>query len=183
VLAPVLLLDLLPKGGSARSLRNKEKNRMIPRNIAIGAGVLVLAGLGAVAYHSSTARASQSASIAPATAVPGSYLDPVAAAPVAAVPPAQAFAGSAAGPVAVPVAAAPVRERVVTRSRAAARPRTYVHKRSKKHSAEIIGGSAIGGAGIGALVGGKKGALIGGLVGGAAGTVYDRKTHKKVRRQ
>ena len=39
------------------------------------------------------------------------------------------------------------------------------------------------GAGIGALVGGKKGALIGGLVGGAAGTVYDRKTHKKVVRE
>ena len=70
---------------------------MIPRNVAIGAGVLALAGLGAVAYHSSTARASQSASVAPATAVPGSYLDPVAAAPVP-PPPAQAFAGSAAGP-------------------------------------------------------------------------------------
>ncbi len=106
----------------------------------------------------------------------------MAAAP-AAVPPAQAFAAPAAGAGAVPVAAAPVRERVVYRTRAAAGPRYYVHKRSKKHSAMIIGGSALGGAGVGALVGGKKGALIGGLVGGAGGTVYDRATHKKVKQQ
>jgi uncharacterized protein YcfJ len=157
---------------------------MISRNVAIGAGVLALAGLSAVAHYSSTTRAAQPAAVGPATPVPGSYLDPMAPAPVAPVPPAQAFAGSGSGAVAVPVAAAPVRERVVYRTRTvAARPRYYVHKRSKKHSAEIIGGSAIGGAGIGALVGGKKGALIGGLVGGAAGTVYDRKTHKKVVRE
>jgi len=156
---------------------------MISRNVAIGAGVLALAGLSAVAHYSSTTRAAQPAAVAPATPVPGSYVDPAAPAPVAAVPPAQAFAGSGASAVAVPVAAAPVRERVVYRNRTVARPRYYVHTRSKKHSAEIIGGSAIGGAGIGALVGGKKGALIGGLVGGAAGTVYDRKTHKKVVRE
>ena len=157
---------------------------MIPRNAAIGAGVLALAGIAALAHYSSTTRAAQPAAVAPATPVPGSSLDPMAAAPVAAVPPAQAFAGSGSGAVAVPVATAPVREHVVYRTRTvAARPSYYVHKRSKKHSAEIIGGSAVGGAGIGALVGGKKGALIGGLVGGAAGTVYDRKTHKKVVRQ
>ena len=60
-------------------------------------------------------------------------------------------------------------------------PRYVVKKRSGKKSAAIIGGSTVGGAGIGALVGGKKGAMIGGLVGGTAGTVYDRKTRKKVK--
>ena len=160
---------------------------MIPRNVAVGAGVLALAGLAAVAHYSSTTRAAQPAAVAPATPVPGSYLDPapgqLAPAPVAAAAPAQALAGPGAGAVAVPVAATPVRERVVYRNRAAARPHYSVHERSKAHTAEIIGGSAVGGAGIGALVGGKKGALIGGLVGGAAGTVYERKTHKKVVRQ
>jgi uncharacterized protein YcfJ len=158
---------------------------MIPRNLAVGAGVLALAGLAAVAHYSSMTRAAQPAAVAPATPAPGSYLDPapgqLAPAPVAAAAPAQALAGP--GAVAVPVAAAPVRERVVYRNRAAARPHYFVHERSKAHTAEIIGGSAVGGAGIGALVGGKKGALIGGLVGGAAGTVYERKTHKKVVRQ
>jgi outer membrane lipoprotein SlyB len=69
---------------------------------------------------------------------------------------------------------------VVYRNRA---PRYYVHRRSKRHSVEIIAGSTLGGAGVGALIGGKKGAVIGGLVGGTAGTVYDRKTHKKVVRR
>jgi outer membrane lipoprotein SlyB len=71
-----------------------------------------------------------------------------------------------------------IRTRVVSRGS----PRYYVHKRSTKNSVAIIGGSTLGGAGIGALVGGKKGALIGGLVGGTAGTVYDRKTRKRVKR-
>jgi uncharacterized protein YcfJ len=158
---------------------------MISRNVAIGAGVLALAGLSAVAHYSSTTRAAQPAAVAPATPVPGSYLDPMAPAPAAAVPPAQAFAEPGAGAVAAPAGERVVyRDRVVYRTRTvAARPRYYVHTRSKKHSAAIIGGSAIGGAGVGALVGGKKGALIGGLVGGTAGTVYDRKTHKKVVQQ
>lgn len=160
---------------------------MTQRNAAIAVGVLALAGIGAVAHYSWSARASQPTAVAQPTT--GSYLDPVAPAPVAPAPAAPAFGATAAGPVATPVAATSAgqrvvyRDRVVYRTRTAARPRTYVHRRSKKHSAMIIGGSAVGGAGIGALVGGKKGAVIGGLVGGAAGTVYDRKTHKKVRTQ
>lgn len=59
------------------------------------------------------------------------------------------------------------------------RQRVIVKRRSLKHSAEIVGGSAAGGALIGGLAGGGKGAGIGALVGGAGGLVYDRFTHKK----
>jgi len=61
------------------------------------------------------------------------------------------------------------------------RPRTrvVVRRRPFKHSAAIVGGSAAGGAAIGALAGGGKGAIAGGLVGGVGGLVYDRLTHKK----
>src|SRR5437016_11716239 len=63
------------------------------------------------------------------------------------------------------------------------RPVYVVRRRSKKKSAAIVGGSALGGAAIGALAGGGKGAAIGALAGGGAGLVYDRKTHKKVVRE
>jgi len=59
------------------------------------------------------------------------------------------------------------------------KPRVVTHTRSTKNSVAIIGGSTVGGALVGGLVGGKKGALIGGVVAGTAGTVYDRKTRKK----
>lgn len=55
----------------------------------------------------------------------------------------------------------------------------YVRHRSKKHQAEIIGGSAAGGALIGALAGGGKGALIGGAVGAGGGALYNQATKKK----
>ena len=70
---------------------------------------------------------------------------------------------------------------VVTRRRY--RGRYVVKRRSKAKSAAIVGGSAAGGAAIGALAGGGKGAAIGALAGGGAGFIYDRKTHKKVVRQ
>ena len=54
-----------------------------------------------------------------------------------------------------------------------------VRKRPFSHSAAIVGGSAAGGALIGALAGGGKGAAIGALAGGGGGLVYDRMTHKK----
>ena len=60
--------------------------------------------------------------------------------------------------------------------------RVYVRKRSTRKSAAIVGGSALGGAAIGALAGGGKGAAIGAAAGAGAGYVYDRKTHKKVYR-
>ena len=52
------------------------------------------------------------------------------------------------------------------------------NKRSMKKSALVIGGSSAAGAGIGALIGGKKGALIGAAAGGGAGTVYEVKKRK-----
>jgi len=80
-------------------------------------------------------------------------------------------------------APAPVR----TRTAASRQPVTYrtassepVHTpRSWKKSALIIGGSAAGGAGLGAIVGGKGGAVKGAGIGGIAGTVYDIATRNK----
>ena len=59
--------------------------------------------------------------------------------------------------------AAPAQERVVTGSSG----------RSWKKTAMVIGGSAAGGAGVGAVVGGKKGALIGAALGGGAASIYE----------
>jgi len=42
-------------------------------------------------------------------------------------------------------------------------------------TAMVIGGSTAAGAGIGAIVGGKKGALIGAALGGGASTIYEVK--------
>ena len=88
---------------------------------------------------------------------------------------AQPALAPAATTVPVVAAAPPQTVRVVERT-----PRPYVKKRSGKKSALIIGGSAVGGALIGNAVGGKKATIVGGVVGAAAGTVYDRKTRKKV---
>jgi hypothetical protein len=52
-------------------------------------------------------------------------------------------------------------------------------KRSVAKSAVIIGSAAGGGAGIGALIGGKKGALIGAAIGGGGATVWDQVTRRK----
>src|SRR4051812_36742459 len=52
-------------------------------------------------------------------------------------------------------------------------------KRSIKKSAVIIGSSAGAGAGIGAIVGGKKGAGIGALIGGGGAALWDQITRRK----
>jgi len=46
-------------------------------------------------------------------------------------------------------------------------------QRSWKKTALIIGGSAAGGAGVGAMVGGKKGAITGAAIGGGAASIYE----------
>jgi hypothetical protein len=47
--------------------------------------------------------------------------------------------------------------------------------RNWKKTALVIGGSTAAGAGIGAMVGGKKGALIGAAIGGGASGLYEAK--------
>jgi hypothetical protein len=74
---------------------------------------------------------------------------------------------------------APVARPAVIRSESpAAEPATEVvaerkPTRSWQKRAIVIGGSSGAGAGIGAIIGGKKGALIGAAIGGGAGTVYE----------
>ena len=134
--------------------------------IAIGGAVVL-----ATSRHSSNAQAYQST--APLeTAVPA----PVVAPTTMTAAPALATRTAVARPVRADV--------VVGNTKSygtAPRPRAVVHKRSTKKSVAIIGGSTVGGAIVGGLLGGKKGAVIGGVVAGTAGTVYDRKTRKKVR--
>jgi len=72
-----------------------------------------------------------------------------------------------------------VPQRRYRRTSRARRRYVVVRKRPFSHSAAIVGGSAAGGALIGALAGGGKGAAIGALAGGGGGLVYDRATHKK----
>ena len=78
-------------------------------------------------------------------------------------------------------AAAPVAPRRVAYQRA---PERVVRStRSVKKSAVIIGSSAAGGAGLGALLGGKKGAAVGAIVGGGGATLWDQITrHNDSRR-
>jgi hypothetical protein len=74
---------------------------------------------------------------------------------------------------------APVARPAVVRSESPAPARTTEvvteskPKRSWQKRAIVIGGSSGAGAGLGAIIGGKKGALIGAAIGGGAGTVYE----------
>ena len=53
--------------------------------------------------------------------------------------------------------------------------------RSKTKSAVIIGSTAAAGAGVGALIGGKKGAIIGAVAGGGGALVWDQITRRQDR--
>jgi len=78
----------------------------------------------------------------------------------------------------VTVSPSPEPARVVRRHYVYRHGRRYVveTRRPFSHSAAIVGGSAAGGAAIGAIAGGGKGAAIGALAGGAGGVGYDRLT-------
>jgi hypothetical protein len=80
-------------------------------------------------------------------------------------------------PVARTTAAAP-RRTVYRASAPAVVEREVVREeapqgRSWKKTALIIGGSTASGAGVGAIVDGKKGALIGAAIGGGAASIYE----------
>jgi hypothetical protein len=45
--------------------------------------------------------------------------------------------------------------------------------RDWKHTAMVVGGTTAAGAGVGAIIGGKKGALVGAALGGGASTLYE----------
>jgi hypothetical protein len=87
-----------------------------------------------------------------------------------------------ASPVLVQQQARPAARRTVTRT-APARERVVVREvedveeardqRSWQKTALIIGGAAASGAGVGAVVDGKKGALIGAAIGGGAASIYE----------
>ncbi len=62
------------------------------------------------------------------------------------------------------------------------------HDRRHHTGVKVIGGSAAGGAAIGALAGGGKGALIGGAIGAGGGAIgnkvrKDKAVHKRERRR
>jgi hypothetical protein len=168
---------------------------------SIGAAVVALLAFGAGALATSYFSGSSSVNAAQPAAASVPAVANGAAAPmgatalaptaIPAVPTVQYISEPAAAsqPVLTRTAARPARTPTVYRSSSSATasaatpraPRLVRHTRSTKDSAFIIGGSTVGGAGLGAIIGGKKGALIGGLIGGAAGTVYDRTTrHKEV---
>ena len=69
--------------------------------------------------------------------------------------------------------------RTATRTTTVRQPTTQT--RSWKKSALIIGGSAAGGAAVGAVIDGGSGAKKGAVIGGVAGTVYDIATRTKTR--
>jgi hypothetical protein len=68
---------------------------------------------------------------------------------------------------------APVRETVSRDAQVVYQEEEVRPERSKTKTALIIGGSAASGAGVGAIVGGKKGALIGAAIGGGAASIYE----------
>lgn len=101
------------------------------------------------------------------------------------VTPQQLVAPVAAQPVVYTAAPAPrVVRTVSTAPRTQTVQRVYTERkptRSKTKSAVIIGSTAAAGAGVGALIGGKKGAVIGAIAGGGGAFIWDQATRNKQR--
>ena len=76
------------------------------------------------------------------------------------------------------VEARPVRTVVTSPAPRRAAVRVDEPRRNWKKTALLIGGSTAGGAGLGAIFGGKKGALIGAAIGGGASTIYEATKEK-----
>jgi outer membrane lipoprotein SlyB len=82
----------------------------------------------------------------------------------------------------------PISSVATVNAAAAAQTRRYRVRRKrsfwKKHRDKLtVAGTALGGAAIGGLAGGKKGALIGTAVGAGSGAVYTYKIRKRHRRR
>jgi outer membrane lipoprotein SlyB len=87
--------------------------------------------------------------------------------------------GFAIEPISVVVSAHPAAAAAQTRRVYYRRHRSFW----KKHRDKLtVAGTALGGAAIGGLAGGKKGALIGTAVGAGSGAVYTYKLRKRHRR-
>jgi hypothetical protein len=85
-------------------------------------------------------------------------------------------------PVVYQAAPAPRVVRTVAPAPRVTTQRVYTERRptrSKTKSAVIIGSTAAAGAGVGALIGGKKGAIIGAIAGGGGAFIWDQATRKK----
>ena len=109
-------------------------------------------------------------------ALPAGYAQPVSYAP------ALAYAQPLTNTQFVPATQVVTRDVVPTRVAYQRTPERRVVSRPKRSigtSALVIGGSAAGCAGFGALIGGKKGAGIGALAGGGAAALWDQITRHK----
>ena len=95
----------------------------------------------------------------------------------------QQYAPAAAQRVVYTSAPAPRVVRTVAPARTVTQTqRVYTERRpvrSKTKSAVIIGTTAAAGAGVGALIGGKKGAIIGAVAGGGGAAVWDQVTRRR----
>jgi hypothetical protein len=94
----------------------------------------------------------------------------------AGAPARSAFTPMPAAPARAPQAAA--RTQTARSAASSVESRDARPERSWSKSALIIGGSAASGAGVGAVVNGKKGALIGAAIGGGAASIYEATRHR-----